>query len=61
MEIVKRSDDTTGFQVLPRRWVVERARDWLIRHRRLVRDYERLTAQSRCWPQDGAGIVPLIH
>jgi Transposase DDE domain len=27
--------------VLPRRWVVERTFGWLIRHRRLVRDYER--------------------
>ena len=41
MTIVKRSDDTTGFVVLPRRWVVERTFGWLLRHRRLVRDYER--------------------
>jgi hypothetical protein len=27
--------------VLPRRWVVERTFGWLLRHRRLVRDYER--------------------
>jgi transposase len=39
--IVKRSDDTKGFVVLPRRWVVERTFGWLVRHRRLVRDYER--------------------
>lgn len=39
--IVKRSDTTTGFVVLPRRWVVERTFGWLTRHRRLVRDYER--------------------
>ncbi len=26
VEVVKRSDDTTGFKVLPRRWVVERKR-----------------------------------
>ncbi|PKV92535.1 IS5 family transposase [Amycolatopsis acidiphila] len=39
--IVKRSDDIRGFVVLPRRWVVERTFGWLIRHRRLVRDYER--------------------
>lgn len=38
--VVKRSDDTTGFVVLPRRWVVERTFGWLLRHRRLVRDYE---------------------
>jgi transposase len=39
--IVKRSEDTTGFAVLPRRWVVERTFGWLMRYRRLVRDYER--------------------
>lgn len=41
VSVVKRSDDTTGFMVLPRRWVVERTFGWLLRHRRLVRDYER--------------------
>jgi transposase len=46
VEIVKRNDDITGFQVLPRRWVVERTFGWLIRNRRLARDYERLTANS---------------
>jgi len=40
--IIKRSDDGRGFVVLPRRWVVERTFGWLMRHRRLVRDYERL-------------------
>jgi transposase len=39
--IVKRSDDTTGFVVLPRRWVVERTFGWMLRYRRLIRDYER--------------------
>jgi putative transposase len=34
-----------GFQgVLPRRWVVERTVSWFLHSRRLVRDYERLTA-----------------
>jgi transposase len=41
LTIVKRTDDTTGFVVLPRRWVVERTFGWLLRYRRLVRDYER--------------------
>ncbi|MGH3883248.1 MAG: IS5 family transposase [Pseudonocardiaceae bacterium] len=41
LTIVKRNDDTTGFVVLPRRWVVERTFGWLMRYRRLVRDYER--------------------
>ncbi|MGC2998775.1 transposase [Streptomyces sp. G35A] len=42
LDIVKRSDNTTGFVVLPRRWVVERTLSWLMRSRRLVRDYETL-------------------
>jgi transposase len=41
LTIVKRSEDTTGFVVLPRRWVVERTFGWLMRYRRLARDYER--------------------
>ena len=41
VQIVKRSDDTKGFELLPRRWVVERTFGWLLRYRRLVRDYER--------------------
>jgi transposase len=32
VEIVKRSDDVKGFQVLPRRWVVERTFGWLVRN-----------------------------
>ena len=39
--VVKRTDDVAGFVVLPRRWVVERSFGWLLRYRRLVRDYER--------------------
>lgn len=46
LRIVKRSDDVKGFQVLPRRWVVERTFGWLVRNRRLARDYERLTTHS---------------
>jgi transposase len=42
LEIVKRPDDLHTFKVLPRRWVVERTLAWITRHRRTVRDYERL-------------------
>ena len=42
LEIVKRPDDLHTFQVLPRRWVVERTIGWITRCRRTVRDYERL-------------------
>jgi len=40
LEIVKRSDKQKGFEVLPKRWIVERTFGWLIQSRRLVRDYE---------------------
>lgn len=42
LEIVRKPADQRGFAVLPRRWVVERTFSWLVRWRRLVRDYERL-------------------
>ncbi len=42
VEVVKKPADQVGFSVLPRRWVVERTFAWLMRWRRLVRDYERL-------------------
>ena len=42
LEVVKRTDDTGGFKVLPRRWVVERTLGWIGRSRRLARDYEGL-------------------
>jgi transposase len=45
VEVVKRPT-TKGFQVLPRRWVVERTLGWLMQHRRLVRDYEALPQRS---------------
>ncbi len=40
-EVIRRSDQQQGFKVLPRRWVVERTFGWMIRWRRLVRDYEK--------------------
>jgi transposase len=40
IEIIRRSDDQKGFEILPRRWVVERTFGWMTRRRRLVRDYE---------------------
>jgi len=44
LQIVKRPGDLHTFQVLPRRWVVERTLAWITRCRRTVRDYERLPA-----------------
>ena len=42
LQIVKRTDKAKGFEVLPRRWVVERSFGWAARFRRLARDDERL-------------------
>ena len=46
LEIVKRSDDVTGFVVLPKRWIVERTFGWIGRYRRMSKDYEMLPASS---------------
>ena len=43
LEIVRRPRDRHHFEVLPRRWVVERTLAWLGRSRRLSKDYEALT------------------
>jgi transposase len=40
LQVIKRTELHT-FRVVPRRWVVERSFGWLLRYRRLVRDYER--------------------
>ena len=46
LDVVRRPDGTTGFQVLPRRWVVERTFGWLGRYRRLSRDFEHTVHSS---------------
>jgi putative transposase len=46
LEIVKRHDDSVGFQVLPRRWGVERTFGWVGRYRRNSKDYEYLPESS---------------
>jgi transposase len=49
VEIVKRSDATKGFLVLPKRWVVERTLAWLNRCRRLAKDWECLNQKARAF------------
>jgi putative transposase len=49
IDIIKRSDTATGFEVLPRRWVVERTFAWLGRCRRLAKDWERSIESSTAW------------
>jgi putative transposase len=49
LEIVKRPDDLAGFEVLPRRWVVERTFAWISRCRRMSKDYEALNTTSEAY------------
>ena len=44
--IVKRKEEQKGFEVLPRRWVVERTLGWFNYRRRLSKDYEINTTHS---------------
>lgn len=46
LEIIKRTDDLKGFQIVPRRWVVERTFGWFGRFKRLSKDYELLPEHS---------------
>ena len=49
IEIIKRSDTVKGFEVLPRRWVVERTFAWIGRCRRLAKDFEATIASAVAW------------
>lgn len=49
LEIVKRTDKKEGFEVLPRRWVVERTFAWLNRCRRLAKDFEKSIKTAEAW------------
>lgn len=46
LEIAKRSDTAKGFEVLPKRWIVERTFGWLGRGRRLTKDFENLSRMA---------------
>jgi transposase len=56
VQTVRKAAGQKGFVPLPRRWVVERTFGWLMRCRRLIRDYERETAYSEAWIQ-----LAMIH
>jgi putative transposase len=49
IEIVERPPGVNGFQLLPRRWVVERSFAWLGRSRRLAKDFEATVESSTAW------------
>jgi putative transposase len=46
LEVVERDKEAKGFEVLPKRWIVERTFGWLRRDRRLTKDYERKAQTS---------------
>lgn len=46
LTLIRKRKNSKGFQVLPRRWVVERTFAWLSRSRRLSKDYERKVVSS---------------
>ena len=56
LEIMRRNAMVKGFEVLPRRWVVERTFAWIMKNRRLVRDYEQLTAVAEVGPKVAASL-----
>jgi putative transposase len=56
LAIVKRNAAVTGWQLLPRRWVVERTISWLNGYRRLSRDYEFRPETSEAFIQ-----IAMIH
>ena len=56
LTVVKRKPNSHHFEVLPRRWVVERTFAWLSRCRRLSKDYEERTESSEAWVH-----VAMIH
>lgn len=59
LAVVARPPGSTGFAVLPRRWVVERSCAWIGRYRRVSKDYEALTTTSEAiiWAAFGATML----
>ena len=51
LEIVRRPEQQVGFQVLRKRWIVERTFAWLGHSRRLSKDYEELVENSEAMIQ----------
>jgi putative transposase len=62
VHVVRQDPDARrkGFQVLPRRWVVERTHAWITRRRRCARDYER-TAEHHVAMVQWAAIIQMTR
>jgi putative transposase len=58
LEVVEQNRGAQGFKVLPRRWIVERTFSWLVRNRRLSKDYERMAQSSETFIK--AAMIRLI-
>ena len=56
LSVVKRKPNSHRFEVLPRRWVVERTLAWLSRCRRLSKDYAARPESSEAWVH-----IAMIH
>lgn len=48
LEVVERDREAEGFEVIPKRWIVERTISWIGRNRRMSKDYERRVQTSEC-------------
>ena len=51
LDIVRKLEQQTGFQLLRKRWIVERTFAWLAHSRRLSKDYEELVENSEAMIQ----------
>jgi putative transposase len=53
LAITKRSDPAKGFEVIPKRWIVERTLGWFNRYRRLSKDDE-------LWPETSEAVIYVV-
>lgn len=49
LEVVEREPGSKGFQVIPKRWIVERTFAWLERNRRLSKEYDLHPQTTETW------------
>jgi len=46
--VVEPNREAEGFEVIPKKWIVERTFPWIGRNRRMSKDYERRVQSSEC-------------